>query len=286
MTARTDDEGVVLINVLVVLAIAGGLMLLLISTQEAALDRVTRARDASIVEQIALGAEATVVDALRRDLDEAPDSDHLNEPWAKSVIQSEVILPTGKFSVTVTDVQSKFDINQLAGITAASQDFMQRLLTALDKDPQIASQIAQILAVTGPLDDPGDLEAFGISPEALAALAPYITALLVAGTINLNSVDPFLLGLMLKNRSLAAQLVRLRDSRGALTLDDLNDVGALRPQNSGFTSNVYHVDILAQAGVAQVRIQTLLIRRNTLGVKAVEIRQRRLVFKTPEPASE
>ena len=83
MTRRKSDEGVVLINVLVVLAIAGGLMMLLITSQEAALDRVSRASDAATAEQIAMGAEASVVDALRRDLDTGPDTDHFSEPWAR-----------------------------------------------------------------------------------------------------------------------------------------------------------------------------------------------------------
>lgn len=282
MTAREGESGVVLVNVLVVLAIAGGLMLLLVNSQDAALDRVSRAMDASVVEQIALGAEASVIDALRRDLDDAPDADHLNEPWALGVIQDEVELPTGRFSVQITDQQARFDINQLASVTAGSANFARRLMIALDQPPEIADQIGRILGALGPVQDVQDLAAFGIPQDAIDAMEPFVTALPVSGTINLNTVDPFLMAVMIQNDSLAAQLVRLRERRGSLSLDMLRDVGALRPQNSGFTSNVYRVDVLAEAGTARLRMQTLVVRINDRGVKAVEVLERRYVLEGPD----
>ena len=280
MIARDTQGGVVLVNVLVVLAIAGGLMLLLVSSQEAAFDRVARAADAAVVEQIAMGAEASVVDALRRDLDEAPETDHLAEPWAQGVIQDEVSLPTGRFSVRVTDLQAKFDINQMAEPSAGLLDFLRRLLLALDQPPETANQISRIMGVVGQIARLDDLATFGV-----AAMAPHVTALPIAGTVNLNTVDPLLLQVMLQNRSHAAQLIRTRESRGFLTLDDLRSVGAQRPQNSGFTSNAYRVDILAEAGTAAIEMQTILTRRNARGVQAVDILERRFTYDTPIPPS-
>lgn len=276
MTARGSDSGVVLVNVLVVLAIAGGLMLLLVSSQEAALDRAARAADAALVEQIALGAEASVVDALRRDLDDAPEADHLAEPWAQGVIQQEVILPTGRFSVAVTDMQGRFDINQLAAPSPGLLDFARRLMVALDLPPATAEQIARVVSATGPVDALDDLAGFGVSDDALAAMEPHVTALPVPGTINLNSASPLLLGVMLQNSSLTAQALRLREGRGFLTLDDLTRIGAQRPQNSGFTSNVFVVDVVAEAGQARMVLQTRVIRRNDRGVKSVAVWERRL----------
>ena len=277
MSRRAADSGVVLINVLVVLAIAGGLMFLLIATQEAALDRVSRASDAAIAEQIALGAEASVVDALRRDLDEAPDLDHLQEAWARGVIQDEVILPTGKFSVQVVDLQAKFDVNQLAGASVVTLEFGRRLMRALDLPPETADQIARILGVTQGVEKLDDLGDFGVSAEALSALAPYAGALPVSGTINLNTVDPFLLA----NRGQAAQLIRLRTGRGYLTLADLNEANVIRPQNSGLVSNVYLVVVQAQAGTARIKMETVVVRTNLRGVKAVDITERRFVYDRP-----
>ena len=283
MTGRGQESGVVLVNVLVVLAIAGGLMFLLISTQEAALDRVGRAVDASVAEQIAFGAEASVVDALRRDLDTRPEADHFNEPWALSVVQDEVALPTGKFSVKITDLQAKFDINQLSEAALGTQEFASRLMVATGQPPEAANQIVRILGVIGRVAQLEDLAAFGVSSDTLDALKPYVTALPVVGTINLNTVDPLLLSVMMKNTSQATQLVRLREGRGFVTLDDLNNAGVLRPQNSGFTSNAYHVVVLAQAGAAEIKMESVMIRRNALGVKAVEILERKFIYDAPDP---
>ena len=173
MTRRKSDEGVVLINVLVVLAIAGGLMMLLITSQEAALDRVSRASDAATAEQIAMGAEASVVDALRRDLDTGPDTDHFSEPWARSVIQEEVALATGRFSVGVTDLQAKFDINQLAQVTLGTQEFAKRLMVALNQPPETVTQIVRILSVlerVNALDDLATPSSFNFNSPILAYL--------------------------------------------------------------------------------------------------------------------
>ncbi|MGR3502560.1 hypothetical protein [Pseudaestuariivita sp.] len=283
---RRAEEGVVLVNVLVVLAIAGGLVFLLIGAQEAALDRVSRAADAAIAEQIAIGAEASVVDALRRDLDTAPDTDHLAEPWARAVVQEEVALATGRFSVAVTDLQAKFDINRLAAPSLGTQEFAKRLFRALDLPEERVGDVIRLLRAVGRVDALDDLAAFGVPQETLDTLRPHVTALPVEGTINLNSVDPFLLGVMLQNDSHALQLVSRRSRQGFLTRGDLAAIGALRPENSGFQSNVWLVDVTAEAGSAATRLQTVLVRRNRLGVKGVDILSRRFVYDVPAPDTE
>lgn len=285
MTSRDSDHGVVLVNVLVVLAIAGGLMLLLISSQDTALDRISRSTDASIAEQIAFGAEASVIDALRRDLDDAPDTDHLNEVWAQRVVQEEVLLPTGRFSVQITDLQAKYDINQLSRRTSGTQEFAQRLLIAVEQPAEIAAQISRILDVIGRVDNLRDLAAFGIPETALDALEPYVTALPVDGTINLNSVDLFLLSVMLQNKAQARQIARIRENRGHISRETLRDAGILRPQNSGFTSNVYLVDIFAEAETARLKMRTLIVRLNKPGVKAVRILERRFIDAPVAPSA-
>lgn len=276
MSRRENDRGVVLVNVLVVLAIAGGLVVLLISSQERALDRIARSTDAAIAEKIALGAEASVIAALRRDLDTAPETDHLNEPWALSVIQQEIELPTGRFSVAIEDMQAKFDINQLGDLSAGTQAFARRLMTALDQPPETVNQIVRILRAVGRVGALDDLIDFGVAPETLVALEPHVTVLPVAGTVNLNAVNPLLFDVMLQNTSQSSQLLRLREGRGMLSLEMVRGVGALRPQNSGFTSNVYRAQILAEAGSASIAVETVLVRRNAAKTKAVEVFSRRL----------
>lgn len=277
MTHRHSNSGIVLVNVLVILAIAGALMLVLVNNQDANLKRISRSADASILEQIVFGAEASVIDALSTDLNIAPDADHLNEDWAKRVIQENVQLPTGRFSLQVSDLQARFNINQLAEVTATSQAFAQRLMTALDLPPETADQIARILKAIGPVSDPQDLAAFGIPQNALNTLAPHITALPIDTSINLNTVSPFLLSVMLQNKAQADQLIRIRQRQGEITRQTLQNTGTLRPQNSAFTSNAYLVDILAEAGSARMHLQSLILRQNTQNNKAITVLKRRLL---------
>lgn len=281
---RNDESGVVLVNVLVVLAIAGGLMLLLVSGQDASLGRVSRSSDAAIAEQIALGAEASVVAALRRDMDTAPEIDHLGEAWAVSVIQEKVDLPTGAFSVQVSDHQAKYDINQLADLTAGTQAFAQRLTDALDLPAETPTRIGRILRAVGPIRHLNDLAAFGISQNTIDTLSPHVTALPVSGTVNLNSVGPFLLTVMLQNQTQARQLIRLRDRQGAITVSALREAGILRPQNSGFTSDIYEVDVQAEAGTARLRLRSLVVRQDDRGAKSVTVLERRFLYDLPQEA--
>lgn len=281
MTTRSPQNGVVLVNVLVILAIAGSLMLVLVNNQDTNLKRIARSADASILEQIVFGAEASVIDALKRDLETAPDQDHLNEDWAKSVIQDNVQLPTGRFSLQISDLQSKFNINQMADVTAATQEFARRLMIALDQPPQTANQIARILKAIGPVKSLHDLAAFGIPQNTLNALTPHVTALPINTTINLNTVSPFLLSLMLQNKTQADQLIRIRQRQGYLSRQNIQNIGAIRPQNSGFTSNAYLINTTAQTGAARIHMKTRILRQNAQGTTSVNIIERSFLNSTP-----
>lgn len=281
---RTRESGVVLVNVLVVLAIAGGLMALLASSQRASISQAARSADAAVAERIALGAEASVVAALRRDMAEAPEVDHLREPWAASVIQERVDLPTGTFSVAVADLQGKYDVNQLADRTAGSQVFAARLMRALDLPAETAPAIGRILRATGPVGSLDDLAALGLPDRVLDRLAPHVTALPVPGTINLNSADPVLLSVMTQNEAQARRIVRLREREGGVTVAALREAGLLRPQNSGVTSDVWRVDVTAEAGSARLRLRAVLLRRDEDGVRSVSVLERRFLHDGPETA--
>lgn len=275
-TVRNEEAGIVLVNVLVILAIASSVVFLMLSSRDAALDRVALQTDAARAEWLALGAEASVVDALRRDLDTGPDADHFNEPWA-SVIQEEAVLPTGRFSVAVRDAQARFDINLLAAGTLSPAIFLERLLAEVGQPPDAARDISRVLSVTGPVARLEDLEAYGIPPQVLGALEPYADALPVPGTINLNTADPLLLRAMFNNRAAAARVQRLRDSRGEVTRDGLAEADVLRPENSGFTSRIFDVEVLAESGAARVALRSRILRTDDLSGKGVVVIRRSLV---------
>lgn len=271
-----NDSGVALINVLVLLAITSGLVVLLLRQQERGQDIVAQAAALVQAEQIALGAEASVLSALRADLETAPEVDHFDEPWA-AVIQDEVTLPDGQFSVEVRDRQAKFDINTLAAGTLGPQVLFHRLATALDIPEDAAQRIVQVLGFTGSLRRLSDLERFGITAETLDLLAPHVIALATPGLINLNTVDPVLLGVLLQNPGITAQLLRRRRAEGEISRQTLTDYGAVRPAMTGFGSHSWEVDILAESGPAAVRIQTVIQRRNDMFGKAIAVVTRQIV---------
>ncbi|OWU84698.1 hypothetical protein ATO6_10120 [Oceanicola sp. 22II-s10i] len=275
-TKRDGESGVVLINVLVIIALASTVVYLMLSRQEVSLDRVARMAEAAETQQLALGAEASVIDALYRDLQTAPDTDHFREPWA-AVIQDEVQLPTGRFSVRVEDVQAKYDVNLLGSPGIGSVEMMGRLLAALDQPPDLARRMAAVVRRAGPLADLSDLAAFGIPDATIVALEPYVTALPTPGTVNLNTVSPLLLETMLRNRSIALRLISTRDRTGQITRDDITGAGGIRPENSGFTSGVFDVFVTADVGGASMTLQTRLLRTDPLNGLSVRVLRRRIV---------
>ena len=68
---KRGEEGMILVNVLMFVAIAAGLVLLMINREELALDRGLRTREAARALAIVRGGELSAVVALRRDAIEA-----------------------------------------------------------------------------------------------------------------------------------------------------------------------------------------------------------------------
>lgn len=272
---KRDDAGVALINVLVLLAVTSGLVVLLLNQQERGQDAVARSAAQAQAEQIALGAEASVLSALRADLDTAPEADHFAEPWA-TVIQQEVLLPDGRFSVAVRDLQAKFDINVLAAGAVGPQTLFLRLAAALEVPEAEARRIVRNLSFTGPVRSLADLERVGIPVETLTRLAPHVGALAIPGTINLNTADPLLMEILFQNPGITAQLLRRRRSEGQLTRKTLTDYSALRPEMTGFGSHAWEVEILAQSGPATMRLLTVIQRQDDLDGKAITVVSRQI----------
>jgi general secretion pathway protein K len=64
---RRTDDGIILVNVLVALALGSALVVLMFTSQDNLIDRTRRAAAATQAEALALGGEASVVAALQRD---------------------------------------------------------------------------------------------------------------------------------------------------------------------------------------------------------------------------
>lgn len=276
MTSRRDPEGgVILVNVLVILALAAALVVLMLDVQDRALDRGRLASNVAQAEALARGAETSVAVALRRDMIEAPETDHLFEPWTES-LQEEVNLETGRFSVEVADANARFDLNQLTARTLLDTQTLGRLVAAAGLPADIGPRIVAGVAQAGPIAETDALSDFGLTAPEIAALEPLVTALPVPGALNLNTAGETVLAAILNNRPAAARLIRQRDAAGRLTGADLARVGVIRPPNSGFTSDVWDVTALAKVDGAIVKLRSRLLRLRSPGTVEVVTIARRL----------
>lgn len=269
---RPAEAGVILVNVLVALALGAALVTLMLTSQDGAIDRARRASAAAQAQALALGAETSVLVALRRDMVEAPDADHYGEPWAQAA-QAEVVLETGRFAVTLRDAQAGLDLNALSAGGPAQVLALGRLLAELDLPAEVADDIVAAVREAGPLERLEQVE--GLDAEAREALAPYASFLPAPAKVNLNTAEPLLLGVVLQNRAAARRLAQVRERTGALTPEDLLDLGIVPTVGTGFQSDVWDVTTLAEVDGVAVTLSSRLVRRRTPTGAEVVVASRR-----------
>ena len=252
-----NDSGIILVNVLVALALGAALVVLMFTSQDNLIDRTRRASAASQAEALALGGEASVVVALRRDMITAPDTDNFTEDWAL-IQQEKVQLATGAFEVQIADAQAFYDLNQLAENGLVQTQTLTLLLAQAGLPPQVGQRVIRQLQTDGPIADISQLR--DLSPEVRAVLADRVTALPVKGTVNINSAPETVLAAVLGNAATAARVIALRDRQGLVTPDDLMRIGVLEGGGVGFTSDVFDVTVTAEVDGAVVTLTSRILR--------------------------
>ena len=269
---RTKDSGVILVNVLVALALGSALVVLMLTSQDDLIDRSRRAAALAQAQALAMGGETSVVIALRSDMQTAPETDHLAEPWAL-IQQAEVDVGAGRFSVSIHDAQSGIDLNGLGAGGMAQQQVLARLVADLDLPPQTVTQIVNAVSRAGALrslTDIGELD-----PNTRAALAPHVSFLPDGGAVNLNTADAVVMGAVLRNQGAANRLITVRDKLGFLTPADLRDLGLVGTNGAGFKSAVFDVTVTAQVDDVLVRLTSRIQRVQGLGWQDVRVIARR-----------
>ena len=233
-------EGMILLNVLLVLAVASVAVLIMVSTQDIEVQRSTRLRDAAQANAYARAGELSAVTTLRRDALVAAGTDNLAEPWAQ-LGQQDIAVPGGRFALAIQDEQARFNLNAMRTGESAPITLFQAIGAQLNLDPASLIRIASVVRVAGPLSDDGLLVAAGVPRADLDRLAPYVVILPEEATINLNTVDLPLLTLMTRDPEVAGKLLAARARRGFLTPADLSTEGAPALPGTGFTSDHYRV---------------------------------------------
>ncbi len=207
--------------------------------------------------------------------------DHLGEAWARPI--PPLAAESAQLAGTVADEQAKFNVNNLVqdGGAASPADVVafQRLLVLLGLPPELAEPLVDWLdaddAVTAPngaesayylaLDPPyraanrrvvdlGELvRVKGFSPEILARLAPYVTALPVATPVNVNTASAVVLQAILPTLS-SAQAAAIVQNRIERPYPDpatfLRELG----QTKGVTTTA-QIDVKSRFFSSEVSVQ-------------------------------
>ena len=281
---ESGESGVILITVLSVLALSSAVMVAILTLQDISIERSTRFMDASSASAYALGGEASAIAALRRDVSDAPETDHYGEAWA--AIQDEnVPIDNGRFSLVIEDDQARFNLNNLLSDGLGAEEVLRALLQSLRAPPGLASAIASFVKKSGGLSDLNELSAAGVDPALMTRLAQIVCALPTPTDINVNTAPEPLLAAVLGNGASARLLISRRDKQGYLTPADLASARVLLPARAGFRSDYYSVSTTVTYGTVTQTLVSRLHRTkqdNHAGVNAWS-RKRNAAARLPEP---
>jgi general secretion pathway protein K len=260
MTPRDSESGMILVNVLLFVAIASGLVLLMINREELALDRSLRMREAARAMAIVQGGELSAIVALRRDAREAPQVDHAGEPWA-ALAETAAPIEGGSFDLAIADAEGRFNINSVRAGDAASVILFETLGREAGLAQEQVIQAIGYVRAFGPVTDLRPLRLAGLDPNAVDRLERMVTALPGQTAINLNAAGPELLTVLFRDAVIADRLVKLRNRAGQLTLKDLSDQSVSQPPGTSLRSNTFWVRARATIGSTSQQEATLIQRR-------------------------
>lgn len=264
---RGDDQaGMILVNVLMFVAIASGLVLLMVNREELALDRGLRMREAARAQAIVRGGELSALVALRRDAETAGDVDHRGEPWAK-LAENAAPIEGGTFDLAIADAEGRFNINSVRTGEAGAVVLLQEIANDIGMPPEQVVAAIQYVRLQGPVTDLRPLRLAGIAPKMADQLERVVTALPGITAINLNAAEPELMRILFKDPLIASRLVAIRARQGYLTLKDLNDQHVTLPWGTSFKSNSFWVRTGATIGSTRQQEATLIQRRRNEGGK-------------------
>ncbi len=263
MTRRDDEQGMILVNVLMFVAIASGLVLLMIGREELALDRALRSREAARAAAVVRGGELSALAALQRDALATPQVDHAGEAWA-SIGANGATIDGGTFDLAVSDAEGRFNVNMLRSGDAVPVILFQKLARIAGLDEQQTVEAIAYIRTQGPVSDIRPIRLIpGADPAAIARLERMVTALPGKTTINLNAVDEELLAFLIGDPLAAQRIIAIRKRNGQITLRDLSDLKVSQPPGTAFSSNTYWVRVRAKIGDTTQQGATLIQRRRT-----------------------
>ena len=262
---RQSDAGVVLINVLAILALTASVVYAMVSLSELAITRSQRFSAAGQAQALIGAGEASAITALRRDMIDASQADHPAEPWAQTN-QDPVVIGGGRFALRIEDAQARFNLNSLPGSGMLGLQMLERLVASLDLTPDVTARIAARLAQPAPLERLTDLVAeAGLTLAEVDMLADLITVLPGSTPVNINTAPTSLLAALADNPVQARQLDGIRTRQGFLTPADVAAVQVILPPGAGYGSRYFWVTITVEIDQTSQSLRSLLQRRTGPG---------------------
>ncbi len=270
---RPHRQGMILLHVLVVVAIAAAAVTVMIVAQDIEVRRSIRLHDAAQAQAYARAGELSAVVALRRDALTAPTIDVLSEPWGQ-IGQQAIVIPGGAFALSIADEQARFNVNAVARGDAISSFALVNIGQAAGVPRETIGFIAATILTLGPLRDDGPLRTAGVDPAELDRLAPYIVFLPEDATLNLNTADPVLLQIILRDETVVRRVLARR-GQGGLSQDEVAALGATGLV--GASSRHFRVETTVRVGEVVRRTSSRIERVATpTGPRVTVIARRRL----------
>ena len=246
---------------LVVLALASAVLVGMIRVSDLAIARSQTFLDAARAEALIGGGEASAIAVLLRDMHEAPEADHIGEPWA-AVAQDEVAVDGGTFRLTLTDAQARFDLNVLRGPGGIGPQILSRIADRIGLPPDAAARIGARMARDTRLTRLQDLRAeAGLTAQQVADLGKLVTLLPLQAEVNINTAADDLIFALADNPVQARGLIAIRRLKGRLTPEDLAAVQLVLLPGIGYASRLFEVRVTARIGAVEITGGSLLLRR-------------------------
>lgn len=293
---KAGQRGVVVITAILVVALVAGIASFIAWQLQLRMRQSENMVNKSQSQALVAASLEWIGMELARDGSET-SCDHLGEPWAKAIASLPV--DGARLSGSVSDQQGQFNLNNLgregkAG--EADQETFRRLLTMLKLPSDLAAAVADWVDADGETRMPGGAEdsAYlrldppylsanraldtvdalyrikGFAPEMIERLRPFVTALPVPTSINVNTASAEVLAAAVDGLSLeqAREVVSRRNQQYFAELGDfralLSKMGiALSNPNLDVKSRYFQVKGQAAQGRGKAYFEALIERRGS-----------------------
>jgi general secretion pathway protein K len=307
---RSRQRGVALVTALLVVSLATVAAVAMATRLQVDVRRTGNLLHGEQAYAYAVAAESWAEVILRRDANDSK-IDTLGEDWATAL--PPIAVEGGVVSGHIEDLQGRFNVNNLVGADGKPSEpdleYFKRLLGLLEVEPALATALLDWIdadinatfpdgaeddvyllenppyrAANRPLVSTSELRLVkGYSPEIIALLEPYITALPEPTALNVNTASAVVLqALHVELGTMdAEQIIEARGEEGFADLDAFLALDALAGLQLdvavGVSSDWFSVLTDVRIGRGQAQLDSRLHRSGNVLAVGYRVRTRRLL---------